>query len=147
MPLDRDLILGSWRMKSWVTTDVATGERRDALGQNVRGFAVYTPERVMFLILKNDRKPPERSPPSDEEKIALYDTMFAYSGSYTVESDRVIHHVDMSWNEAWSGTEQVRYGALDDHTLTYTTAPAKNPFDGREVTHEATFEREKRPLN
>ena len=147
MPLDRDLILGSWRMKSWVTTDVATGERRDALGQNVRGFAVYTPERVMFLILKNDRKPPERSPPSDEEKIALYDTMFAYSGSYTVESDRVIHHVDMSWNEAWSGTEQVRYGAVDDHTLTYTTAPAKNPFDGREVIHEATFERERRPLN
>ena len=146
MPLDRDLILGSWRMKSWVTTDVATGERRDALGQNVRGFVLYTPERVMFLILKGDRKPPERSPPSDEEKIALYDTMFAYSGSYTVESDRVIHHVDMSWNEAWSGTEQVRYCALDDHTLTYTTAPAKNPFDGREVIHEAIFEREKRPL-
>ena len=85
MPLDRHLILGSWRMKSWVTTDVATGERRDALGQSVRGFALYTPERVMFLILKNNRKPPERLPPSDEEKIALYDTMFAYSGSYTVE--------------------------------------------------------------
>jgi Lipocalin-like domain len=90
MPLDRDLILGSWRMKSWVTTDVATGERRDALGENVRAFALYTPERVMFLILDNNRKPPERSPPSDEEKIALYDAMFAYSGSYTVESDRVI---------------------------------------------------------
>ena len=100
MPLDRELILGSWRMKSWVTTDVATGERRDALGENVRGFALYTPERVMFLILKNNRKPPERSPPTDEEKIALYDTMFAYSGSYTVESDRIIHHVDLSWNDS-----------------------------------------------
>jgi hypothetical protein len=147
MPLNRDLLLGSWRMTSWVTTDVATGEQRDALGENVRGFALYTPERVMFLILKSNRKPPQRSPPSDEEKIALYDTMFAYSGSYTVESDRVIHHVDMSWNEAWSGTEQVRYGALHDHTLTYRTAAAKNPFDGLEVTHEAIFEREKRPLN
>ena len=59
MPLDRDLILGSWRMKSWVTTDIATRERRDALGENVRGFALYTPERVMFLILKNNRKPPD----------------------------------------------------------------------------------------
>ena len=96
-----------------------------------------------FLILKNNRKPPERLPPSDEEKIALFDTMFAYSGSYTVESDRVNHHVDMSWNEAWSGTEQVRYCTVDEHTLTYTSAPAKNPFDGREVVHEVTYEREK----
>src|SRR5215831_17678237 len=97
-PLSRDLILGSWRMKSWVARDVVTGERRDALGQNPCGAVVYTPERVTFLILKNNRKRPERLPPSDEEKIALFDTMFAYSGSYTVESDRVVHHVDMSWS-------------------------------------------------
>jgi Lipocalin-like domain len=86
-------------------------------GSKSCGAVVYTPERVTFLILKNHRKPPERLPPSDEEKIALYDTMFAYSGSYTVESDQVIHHVDMSWNEAWSGTEQVRYCTVDDHSL------------------------------
>jgi Lipocalin-like domain len=48
-PLSRDLILGSWRMTSWVTRDVATGERQDALGQNPRGIVVYTPERVVFL--------------------------------------------------------------------------------------------------
>ena len=57
-------------------------------------------------------------PPSDEEKIALFDTMFAYSGSYTVESDRVVHHVDLSWNEAWSGTDQVRFCKVDERTLT-----------------------------
>ena len=122
-------------MTSWVTRDVATGERQDALGQNPRGSVVYTPERVTFLVLKNNRLRPGRFPPSDEEKIALFDTMFAYSGSYTVESDRVIHHVDMSWNEAWSGTEQVR------------CCPARNPFDGREVVHEVTYEREEGPGN
>ena len=71
--------------------------------------------------------------------------MFAYSGSYTVKSDRVVHHVDMSWNEAWSGTEQVRFCNVDEHTLTYTSPPAQNPFDGREVVHEVTYVREKRP--
>jgi hypothetical protein len=81
-------------------------------------------------------------PPSDEEKIALFDTMFAYSGSYTVESDRVVHHVDLSWNEAWSGTDQVRFCKVDEQTLTYTSTPAKNPFDGREIVHEVTWERE-----
>lgn len=142
-PLSRDLLLGSWRMTSWVARDVATGERKDALGQNPQGTVVYTPQRVTFLILKNNRKRPERSPPSDEEKIALFETMFAYSGTYTVESDRVVHHVDMSWNEAWSGTEQVRFCKVDEHTLTYTSAPAPSPFDGREVVHEVTYVREK----
>ena len=90
-----------------MTRDVATGERKDALDRHPRGIVVYTPERVTFLIVKDDRIRPERLPPPDEEKIALFDSMFAYSGSYTVESDRVIHHVDISWNEAWSGTDQV----------------------------------------
>jgi hypothetical protein len=141
-PLSRDLILGSWRMTSWVTRDVATGERQDALGQNPRGAVVYTPQRVTFLITKNNRARPERLPPSDEEKIALFDTMFAYSGAYTVESDRVVHHVDLSWNEAWSGTDQVRFCRVDEQTLTYTSPPAESPFDGREVVHEVRYERE-----
>jgi Lipocalin-like domain len=140
--LSQDLILGSWRMTSWVTEDVATGERRDALGQNPRGAVVYTPQRVVFLIVKNNRPRPTQLPPSDEEKLALFDTMFAYSGTYTVESDRVVHHVDLSWNEAWSGTDQVRFCRVDEQTLTYTSTPAKNPFDGRVVVHEVTYERE-----
>ena len=144
-PLSRDLILGSWKMTSWVTRDVTSGDRQDALGQNPRGMVMYTPGRVVFLITKDNRKRPERLPPSDEEKIALFDTLFAYSGSYTVESDRIIHHVDLSWNEAWSGTDQVRFCAVDGDTLTYTSAPAKNPFDGREVVHEVTYIREKQP--
>ena len=141
-PLSRELILGSWRMTSWVTRDVATGERRDALGDNPQGSVVYSPERVTFLIVKNNRIRPERLPPTAEEKIALFDTMFAYSGSYTVEPDRVVHHVDMSWNESWSGTEQVRFCRVEQDTLTYTSAPAKNPFDGCEVVHEVTYLRE-----
>ena len=142
-PLSRDLILGSWRMTSWVTRDVVTGERRDALGQNPCGAVVYTPERVTFLILRNNRNRPAQLPPSDAEKIALFDTMFAYSGSYTVESDRVVHHVDLSWNEAWTGTDQVRFCKVDEHPLIYTSSPGKNPFDGREVVHEVTYERER----
>ena len=142
-PLSRDLILGSWRMTSWVTRDVETGESQDALGQNPCGIVVYTPERVVFLILKNNRLRPKQMPPSAGEKIALFDTMFAYSGSYTVESDRVVHHVDLSWNEAWTGTDQVRFCKVDEHTLTYTSSPGKNPFDGREVVHEVRYKRER----
>ena len=144
-PLTRDLVLGSWRMISWSYTILETGENRDALGQNPRGWIVYSPERVMVLVLNNDRKRPLELLPSDDEKIALYDTMFAYSGTYTIQPDRVIHHVDVSWNEAWSGTDQVRFGKMVGNTLTFTSASAKNPLDGQEVVHEVVFERAARP--
>jgi len=88
-PLTREFLLGSWRMISWTYTVVETGEKRDALGPNPRGFIVYTPERVMVLVLKNDRRRPSGLLPTDDEKLALYDSMFAYSGVYTVKPDRV----------------------------------------------------------
>jgi hypothetical protein len=140
-PLTRDAVLGSWKMISWTYTVVETGEKRDTLGQNPRGWIVYTPDRVMVLVLKDDRKRPLGLVPTADEKLELYDTMFAYSGTYAVRPDRVIHHLDMSWNEAWSGTEQVRFCKIEANILTYTSAPAKNPLDGREVVHEVIFER------
>jgi hypothetical protein len=95
----------------------------------------------MVLVLNRNRKKPVGLVPTSEEKLALYDTMFAYSGTYTVKSDRVIHHLDMSWNEAWTGTEQVRFCKIEGDILTYTSAPAKNPLDGSEVVHTVKFER------
>jgi hypothetical protein len=44
----------------------------------------------------------------------------------------VIHHVDISWNQAWTGTDQIRFYKLDGSILTITSAPNRNPVDGRE---------------
>ena len=141
VPLTKDALLGAWRMTSWTYEIVGTGEKRDALGSDPRGWILYSPERVMVLVLKSDRKKPVGLVPTPEEKLALYDTMFAYSGTYTVNSDRVIHHLDMSWNEVWTGTEQLRFCKIEGNILTYTSAPAKNPLDGNEVVHTVKFER------
>ena len=141
VPLTKDALLGAWQMTSWTYEIVETGEKRDALGANPRGWIVYSPERVMVLVLKSDRKKPAGLVPTSDEKLALYDTMFAYSGTYTVKSDRVIHQLDMSWNEAWTGTEQVRFCKIEVSILTYMSAPAKNPLNGNEVVHTVKFER------
>jgi Lipocalin-like domain len=141
VPLTKDTLLGAWRMRSRTYEIVGTGEKRDALGADPHGWIIYNPERVMVLALNRNRKKPVELVPTSEEKLALYDTMFAYSGTYTVKSDRVIHHLDMSWNEAWTGTEQVRFCKIEGDILTYTSAPAKNPVDGSEVVHTVKFER------
>jgi hypothetical protein len=109
-------------MISWTHTVVETGEKRDALGRNPRGWFVYTPERAMVLVLKNDRMSPLGLVPTADEKLALYDTMFAYSATYTVQPDRVIYHLDMSWNEVWSGTEQVRFCKIEGNIVSMDRA-------------------------
>jgi len=60
--------------------------------------------------------------------------MGAYSGRYTVEGDKVVHRVDVSWNEAWTGTDQVRFVKVEGDRLTITTAPGKNPITGAQTT-------------
>jgi hypothetical protein len=84
------------------------------------------------IITWDNRVNPHDVVPTDEERIKLYGTMISYAGSYTMDAEKVIHHVDISWNQAWTGTDQVRFYKLEGNTLTITTAPAKNFTDGRE---------------
>jgi hypothetical protein len=58
--------------------------------------------------------------------------MVAYAGTFTLEAEKVAHHIDISWNQAWTGTDQVRFYALDGDMLSITTAPYKSYFDGKE---------------
>ena len=84
-----------------------------------------------------------RSPPKvDEDRIDLHKDMVSYWGRYTVEGDKVVHHVDVSWDEALTGTDLVRFFKREGDRLTITTAPSKNLITGVESTRVLVFERE-----
>ncbi|MFX1766024.1 lipocalin-like domain-containing protein [Paraburkholderia sp. A1RI-2L] len=139
----RTKILGTWRMHAWTRRVVDTGELTDALGPHPFGFINYSADgRVMVFVLKSGRLVPASSRPTNEEKIALFDSMFAYVGTYVVESDRVIHTLDGSWNELWTGTQQIRFITLQGAQLVYRTPETIDPMDGRLCTYEVTFSRE-----
>jgi hypothetical protein len=55
-----------------------------------------------------------------------------YSGTYNVSEDKIVHKIDASRNESWTGTEQVRFYNVVGRTLTITTAVNRNPSEGRE---------------
>jgi len=133
---------GTWRMLSWTTKALVTGQTADGLGANPLGYITYAPDgRVMVLVLRGDRKKSAALVPTNEEKIALYDSMFAYAGTYTVDHEKVVHQIDMSWNHAWTGTTQIRFHKIRGDELTYITAPAKNPMTGRDCVHTVLFRR------
>jgi len=129
-------------MMSWRVEDLVTRETSDALGAEPAGYLTYTPDgRVMVLVLRRGRKPPSSLLPTDAEKADLYDTIFAYAGTFSVDHEKVAHRIDMSWNEAWSGTDQIRFFSLKGETLTYVGAPARSPMNGRDCVHTVVFRR------
>jgi hypothetical protein len=71
--------------------------------------------------------PPMRS------TLKLLGTLIAYSGTYVLDGDKITHQIDVSWNQRWIGTNEVRFYKIEDKTLTITTAINKNPIDGREA--------------
>ena len=125
----------------------ATGERINSFGDHPEGYISYSADGRMYAIGTSDNRPkPSAANPTDDERVKLHQTMFAYAGTYTLENGKVIHHVDISWNQAWTGTDQVRFFKLDGNTLTIMTPSSfKRPQDGREVRSTLVWEKVKGP--
>ncbi|HUZ33280.1 MAG TPA: lipocalin-like domain-containing protein [Xanthobacteraceae bacterium] len=126
-------LLGTWKLKSYVREVTATGERYNERGEHPNGYLSYASDGRMYAIITWDnRAKPHDVVPTSDERIKLYSTMISYAGTYTADAEKVIHHVDISWNQIWTGTDQVRFYKLDGNSLTITSAPNRNPTDGRE---------------
>ena len=126
-------LLGTWKLKSFVREVSATGERYNERGEHPNGYLSYAADDRMYAIITWDnRANPHDVVWTNEERIRLYGTMISYAGTYTMDAEKVNHHVDISWNQLWTGTDQVRFYKLDGNILTITSASNRNPVDGRE---------------
>jgi hypothetical protein len=138
----RERILGTWRMVSWTRRLVPSGEESDAFGADPFGYINYSADgRMMVFVLRSGRARPSSNSPSSAEKLALFDSMFAYVGEYEVQSDRVIHTLDGSWNELWTGTKQTRLLTFEGDHLVYDTPETVDLIDGKQCTYRVVFAR------
>lgn len=132
-------LLGTWKMLSWTRTAVASGEVSHALGPDPIGYIAYHADgRMMAFVQRRDRPMPSGFPSADE-KAELFDSMLAYTASYSIEGDTVIHHVDGSWNPAWGQTPLVRPFKLTGNVLVISGAPGRDPVTGEEVIYRMEF--------
>jgi hypothetical protein len=69
--------------------------------------------------------------------------MLAYSGSYIVEGNKITHKIEISWNQAWTGTSQQRFIELKENQLTIKTPPLIGPISGKESVSTLLWERVK----
>jgi hypothetical protein len=86
---------------------------------------------MMVLMTRSDRpKPDSIKKITDGQRQSLFSSMLAYAGTYKFDGTSIEHFIDLSWNEVWNGTMQVRDIKKDGDRLIYTTRPALSPIDG-----------------
>jgi hypothetical protein len=129
-------IVGSWRLVTWVEVETESKAVHTAFGDT------YTPDgRMSLFIIDPKRKPSSGPKPTDAEAVDLYRTMIAYSGAYSLEGNKVTHKIEVSWNQAWTGTNQQRFIEVKDDQLIIKTPPIISPVSGKESVSTLVWER------
>ena len=115
---DRDKVLGTWKLVSYEVEVQATGQKETVMGQNPTGYAAFMPEGRVFFVLTGEARKPAKT---DQERVELFSTLVAYTGTYRVEGNKWITKVEVAWNPEWVGTEQVRTFNVDGGRLQVLT--------------------------
>ena len=137
--------VGVWRLVSWAHALQSGGDVVEPWGPHPQGFISYTPGgRMSAVVTAPERKQPgatgQQAPAEDQAR--LYRTLFAYAGSYTVETEGVlVHHVEVASDPAWVGTNQRRFFHIEGNRLTITTPPLQILAESAPRIHTLVWER------
>ena len=62
--------------------------------KNPIGYAIFTPEGRMMAVLEGEGR--RKNPKTDEDRLALFRSMVAYTGMYYVDGDKWTTKVDVA---------------------------------------------------
>ena len=116
----RQLIVGNWKLVAVEYEDQATKQRTPVLGAKPRGYQIATADGLWLALVTAENRP---VPKTDEERAKALQTMISYSGRYSVADGRVTTKVEVAWNEAWVGGEQVRFIRFEGKDLLFIESP------------------------
>ncbi len=137
-------LLGTWKLVSAVREERPSGAKTDLFGPAPVGYLNYSADgRMLVLIVRADRKRPAGYPIPPEESAALFRGLMSYAGTWKIEGEEVVHYVDTSANEIWTGTEQRRFFHLDGDALSLSTHVNPDPIDGKISVRSMLWERVK----
>jgi len=126
-------LAGTYKLISSTRKVLDTGEVLDTYGKHPTGYIMYGKDgRLLAFIVRDDRpKPVSIEKATPEQQAALFRSMLAYGGTYKFDGKSIEHRIDISWNELWTGTTQIRDIRKEGDRLIYTTRPAPFSSDGR----------------
>lgn len=122
-------LIGTWELVEWTAT--VNGRRSHPFGGNVAGRLTYTPDGHMWAtLMRRDRDPLESTTlagATASDRASAAAGYLNYSGRYTDEGERVVHHVDLSLMPNWVGDDQVRNITWRGDELELSTEPEAGP--------------------
>lgn len=109
-------LVGTYKLISF-TSKFDDGTSYEFLGDLPVGYSVITPKLFTSILVSADRKAGNTA----DAKLALFNSIIAYSGPYTIEGSKLITSVEVSWNQAWTGTKQGRNWSVEGDKLILIT--------------------------
>jgi len=138
--IDKAKLLGRWRIVEWVQR-YDDGRERYPFGRAPQGFIQYDPERMFCFVSSPGRQPLRGSQwdVPEADRAAAYSSCFAYSGTYELAGDEILHKVDLSLNPNWVGTIQRRRAAFREGRLVIAARMEEGTTEAR--TAELVWQR------
>ena len=143
-------LLGTWKLIS-ITAIFPDGNiDNETFGANPIGYITYTIEgKMMVIFSKGDRTLLSGNSASPltaaihkvpiEERAEAFSTFNSYAGSYTLDGNKVIHHVEIASIPNRIGKSLTRTFVLNGNRVTLKTPPSKS--DDTPKIFELTWER------
>lgn len=152
-PQDNPL-LGTWKLISIKAILPDGNINNEAFGANPIGYITYTIEGKMMVIFSKSDRPllsgKSASPLTAaihsvpiEERSQAFSSFNSYAGSYTVDGNKVIHHVEIASIPNRIGKSLTRNFRLDGNRVTLTTPPSQS--DNTPKIFELTWQRLESP--
>ncbi|MEZ5417499.1 MAG: lipocalin-like domain-containing protein [Vicinamibacterales bacterium] len=130
-------VVGTYKLTSFTTT-FTDGAVAESFGAQPSGYVIITPTRFMTIFVGESRS----AGTADSAKVALYNSLISYTGLYHVEGTKLVTEVDVSWNQAWTGTAVRRTFTIEGRRLTLVTDPAPAALDpSRTASSRLVWER------
>ena len=135
-------LVGTWRLVSNTLEEIPSGTKTDLFGPNPIGYIMYGSDgRMMILQVRSQRPLPAGAAVTGPEAEALFRSLIAYGGTYSIAGDVITHHVDISWNQSWTGTEQVRHFKFEGSRVELATDPSPDPIHGKMSVRRLVWEK------
>ena len=120
-------LVGTWQLVSYeLTMKDGSVTPSPQFGPHARGFLMYEADGHMCAEIMNPDQPAWKNPskPTSSEKLATFDSMLAYCGTYTVDAEHstVTHFPAVSWMPPMVGSAQPRPFRIEGNRFIVTLA-------------------------
>jgi hypothetical protein len=121
-------IVGVWKINSFVRKEVESGKTSFPYGEKPSGYRMHTAGgHVSYLFAAADRKPPAGSP-TDADRVQFYNTVTAAIGTYKIDGDKVLFHVDEAASPGFVGQDATYTFKIEGQALSMSTTIGKVEF-------------------